>query len=51
MKWEAKVKVKETDLTWSQNLIFLTVNSKAILHYLAVLDGVGPSQYFFWQLA
>ena len=54
MKWEAKVKVKETDLTWSQNLIFLvtwTVNSKAILNCLALLDGVGPSQYFFWQLA
>ena len=54
MKWEAKVKVKETDLTWSQNLIFpvtLTVNSKAIFHCLALLDGVGPSQYFFWQLA
>ena len=42
MKWEAKVKVKETDLTWSQNLIFpvtLTVNSKAIFHCLALLDG------------
>lgn len=31
--------------------VTLTVNSKAILHCSALLDGVGPSQYFFWQLA
>ena len=54
MKWEAKVRVKETALTWSQNLISsvtLTSNSKAILHCLALRDGAGPCRYFSWQLA
>lgn len=54
MKWEAKVRVKETALTWSQNLISpvtLTANSKAILHCLALRDGAGPCRHFSWQLA